>query len=113
MSGASAIEGVRREIAALTQCLREARLADFNRQAVELEARLPALLRGDGSGGAEAGGAKEARALRSDLLRLAALLELTSAYGRARLSLEQPAAEAYGPGGAPRRPRREATRLEA
>ena len=84
------------ELAAISATLEAGRPAALAPLAVALERRLPA------AGEAPRLDPASALALRRELLRTAALLEATAVYRRARLSLEQPPGEAYGPNGAPR-----------
>ena len=58
-------------------------------------------------------GAETAVGLRQEMLRMAALMEQLAAYGRARLALEQPLGDAYGPNGSPSAPTRRSRLQEA
>jgi hypothetical protein len=96
----TAFESLRAEIAGLSDSLRGARIEEFNVNAAALENKLPALLRQARESNQEIG-AETAALLRRDMLRMAALMESLAAYGRARLALEQPPGDAYGPNGSP------------
>lgn len=101
----TAFEELRGEMGKLSDSLRGARIEEFNNQAAELESRLPALLR-ELRTDSSADRQDAAAHLRDDMLRMGALLEGVAAYARARLALEQPHADAYGPSGSPRTRRR-------
>lgn len=85
----------RDELARAGDALREARLAEFPALAASIENRLAALRE-------QPPDAASALELRRELPRIAGLLEVVSAYKRARLALAQPVGEAYGPNGSPR-----------
>lgn len=112
MTETNAFHRLRGEMADLAEDLRSVRLDAFVEHAGALESRLPELLaevRADGLEDRE----ETARALRGDMLRLAALLESVAAYARARLSLEQRHADSYGPAGTPRPAKRMGRTQEA
>lgn len=108
----NAFETLHGEVGQLSESLRGARIEEFNTHAAELESRLPTLLldlRTDTSANQRQAAAR----LREEMLRMGALLEGVAAYARARLALEQPQADAYGPSGSPRTRRRRGPTQEA
>lgn len=112
MDSPSPLESVREEVAQLSGELMGARIDDFNEHALDLERRLPGIMQ-QLWGTGESHEREAAMALRKDMLRMGALLESISSYARARLAIEQAAAETYGPTGETRRRPRSSTVREA